>query len=92
MPLKYTRAMITTALNGQLDQVEFHSEPYMGLWIPTEVPGVPEELLNPVLTWQDKDAYQKQTCLLIERFETNFKLYTETVSGQVAAAGPHQER
>jgi phosphoenolpyruvate carboxykinase (ATP) len=92
IPLKYTRAMVTAALNGQLDQVEFHSEPFMGLWIPTEVPGVPNELLNPVLTWQDKDAYQKQTCLLIERFETNFKLYTETVSRKVAAAGPHQER
>jgi phosphoenolpyruvate carboxykinase (ATP) len=89
MPLKYTRAMIQAALTGQLDHIEFCSEPHFGLWIPKECPGVPKELLNPAATWEDETSYRQQALDLIMRFEKNFERYTETVSPQITTAGPH---
>ncbi len=51
--LKYTRAMITAALEGALDQVEYRQLPIFGLNIPLEVPGVPSEILNPKDTLEE---------------------------------------
>ena len=57
MKLKYTRAMITAALEGKLNDVEFETDPIFGVAIPTECPGVPAEVLNPRNTWADKDCF-----------------------------------
>src|SRR5690606_22349072 len=45
MKLKYTRAMITAALNGELDNVEFVNHQIFGVAMPTTCPNVPDELL-----------------------------------------------
>ena len=47
MKIPYTRAMINAALNGELDNVEYATDPVFGLEIPTSVPGVPAEVLVP---------------------------------------------
>src|SRR5690606_32741854 len=57
MKLSYTRAMITAALNGELDQIEYATLPIFDLAIPTTCPNVPDEILNPRGTWADKAAY-----------------------------------
>ena len=59
MKLKYTRGMITAAMNGKLDNVEFKTQPIFELAIPTECEGVPSEVLNPVDTWEDKAAFEE---------------------------------
>ncbi len=59
MKLSYTRAMIKSALNGGLKNVEFEEHPLFGLAIPTICPGVPSHILNPINTWQDKNAYNQ---------------------------------
>src|SRR6056297_746269 len=60
MKLKYTRAMISAALNGELEDVEFTTHDIFGIKIPVSCPGVPAEVLNPRKTWGDKAAYDKK--------------------------------
>jgi phosphoenolpyruvate carboxykinase (ATP) len=54
MSLKYTRAMITAALNGKLNAVEYIPHPVFGILVPQSCPDVPAEILNPRDTWADK--------------------------------------
>lgn len=54
MELKYTRAMITAALEGKLEDVNWSKHEYFQLNIPDSCPGVPSEVLNPENTWIDK--------------------------------------
>jgi phosphoenolpyruvate carboxykinase (ATP) len=88
MPIKYTRAMIEAALNGDLDDVETEAHPIFGVHIPKSVPNVPEEVLNPRNTWTDKAAYDYQAKKLAAMFKENFKLFLDQVSPEVLAAGP----
>ncbi len=86
--IKYTRALLNAALNGDLNDVEYESDPIFGLNIPKSCPGVPSEILNPKNTWQDKAAYDEKAKLLASNFDTNFKQYEEFVSEDVVKAGP----
>jgi phosphoenolpyruvate carboxykinase (ATP) len=86
--LPYTRGIVRAALNGKLDKVDFRQDECFGLWIPYTCPGVPTDLLNPISTWTDSDAYQRQAKSLIERFEQNFKQFEHSVSTGVREAGP----
>lgn len=69
MPLKHTRAMIRAALEGHLDKVEYQTDPIFGLSVPTQVPGVPSELLMPRQTWADKEAYDAAAQKLWSMFQ-----------------------
>lgn len=88
MKLSYTRAMITAALEGKLDNVEYHTMPVFNLSIPKSCAGVPAELLNPRETWADKAAYDSQLRQLGNLFIKNFEKYTAGVSEDVRAAAP----
>jgi len=73
--LRYTRAMVRAALNGDLDNVPMQREPYFGLLIPTGCPGVPGALLDPKALWSDPDAYDAQARQLAERFAENYRRF-----------------
>ncbi len=88
MKLPYTRAMITAALRGELDKVDYEKQPVFGLAIPTSCPNVPAELLNPRNTWADKAAYDQKVQELAKEFIENFKKYEDQVKPEVIAAGP----
>ncbi len=88
MRLPYTRAMVSAALDGALDQVTMVTDPYFGVELPSQVPGVPADILQPVKTWQDKAAYESQVRALVARFRENFKQFESEVSADVIAAGP----
>ncbi len=88
MLLPYTRAMIRAALTHQLDEVSFHIDESFKLSIPDTCPGVPSDLLNPLRTWTDADAYRRQARHLIERFEANFEQFADQVPAAVVEAGP----
>jgi len=85
MQIKYTRAMLNAALNGDLDSVEFKPDPNFGLLVPTSCPGVPDDVLQPKSTWQDQAAYDTAAQDVAKRFETNFKQFEEHVDDQVQA-------
>jgi len=80
------RALVSAALNGELHEAEFVTEPAFGLHIPVSCPDVPAEVLNPRNAWADKEAYDRQAADLASRFEENFKQFDASES--VRAAGP----
>lgn len=88
MKLSYTRAMITAALAGELDNVETTIDPIFGVAIPTAVPGVPSEVLVPRNTWADKAAYDGKAKYLAGLFVKNFEKYASGVSAEILAAAP----
>ena len=88
MKLPYTRAMITAALEGKLDNVNFKEHPIFGMMMPTECPGVPSEVLSPRETWADKSAYDEKAKELAGKFCKNFEKYASGVGEEILAAAP----
>jgi len=85
--IKYSRAMVTAALSGELDAVKYRHDDLFNLDIPTEVDGVPSEILDPKNTWTDKDSYEESAKKLAQMFFENFKKF-ENVSFEIINAGP----
>jgi phosphoenolpyruvate carboxykinase (ATP) len=88
MKLSYTRAMITAALEGQLDNVEHEPHPVFGMMMPKECPGVPSEILNPRNTWADKNAYDAKAKHIAEHFIKNFEKFAGDASQEILDAAP----
>ena len=88
MKIKYTRAMLNAALDGDLDDVEYVTDERFGFEIPTSCEGVPGEILIPKQTWTDGDSYDAMADKLASMFNKNFERYSEGVSEAVNAAAP----
>jgi phosphoenolpyruvate carboxykinase (ATP) len=88
MKIAYTRAMITAALTGQLDKVEYNKHPVFNLDVPVSCPGVPDGVLDPRSTWPDPAKYDEQAGKLAKMFVDNFKTFEADVAPSVKAAGP----
>jgi phosphoenolpyruvate carboxykinase (ATP) len=88
--LKYTRAMITAALTGQLNNVEYTEDHVFGLRIPVSCPGVPFEILNPSNTWKNKTEYDLTAKKLANAFMKNFENYKEFAYKEIIDGGPKQ--
>jgi phosphoenolpyruvate carboxykinase (ATP) len=88
MKLKYTRAMIDAALDGELDNVAYKIHPIFGLNVPQECPNVPSEVLNPKDTWADQAAYDKQAHQLARSFKENFDQFAEYANEEIMAGAP----
>lgn len=86
--LRYTRAMVGAALSGALDDVQYRVHPVFGVAMPQSCPDVPEDLLDPVRTWQDAEAYERQALQLAAMFHDNFGRFADSAPASVAAAGP----
>ena len=89
MKLKYTRAMITAALEGKLNDVPCQSDPVFGMAVPMECPKVPSDILNPRNTWSDKSAYDEKAKYLAGLFKKNFEKYKDGATAEVLAASPN---
>jgi phosphoenolpyruvate carboxykinase (ATP) len=90
--LQYTRAMITAALNGSLDQVEFTRHSHFGVMMPSSCPGVPDEILHPRNVWADKKQYDEKADFLAGEFIKNFEKFTDQVKPEILAAGPKKSK
>ncbi|RYU75621.1 phosphoenolpyruvate carboxykinase (ATP) [Hymenobacter persicinus] len=88
MKLGYTRAMITAALEGKLNDVTFTKHPIFGVAVPASVPGVPTEILDPRNTWADKEAYDKTASALADKFVANFQKYADYANEDILAGAP----
>lgn len=89
MSLKYTRALITAALNGELDNLKYETHDVFGVAMPLTCPGVPDEILNPRNTWSDKDAYDTQANFLANAFNKNFEKFASIANEEILAGAPH---
>ena len=87
--LSYTRAMVTAALTGAVEQGRFVHDDVFNLDVPQHVEGVPEHVLNPRETWADKAAYDEQARRLAAMFERNAAEKYPDMAEEVRAAGPH---
>jgi phosphoenolpyruvate carboxykinase (ATP) len=87
MKLKYTRAMVTAALEGALEKGEFVEDPIFKVAVPTSCPNVPDEFLNQRAMWKDSAEYEATARDLAARFEKNFKKYSN-MPENIVNAGP----
>lgn len=90
MKLAYTRAMIQAALEGDLNNVETVKDAIFGLEIPQHVPGVPDDVLQPHKTWNDKAAYEAKAKELAAKFRENFKKFSNVSTSIKEFGGPLQ--
>ena len=88
LSLKYTRAMITEALEGRLDDVSYTTHEIFGLAMPDTCNNVPDEVLNPKNTWADKAAYDEKANNLANQFNENFKQFEDNANEEILAAAP----
>ncbi|HYZ96213.1 MAG TPA: phosphoenolpyruvate carboxykinase (ATP), partial [Nitrososphaeraceae archaeon] len=86
--LKYTRLMVSSAINGKLNDVDYNHHEIFNLDYPNTCPNVPSEILNPKNTWHDKEKYDFSAKRLSNLFVTNFKKF-ESVPKEILNAGPY---
>ena len=88
MKLAYTRAMVTAALNGDFDHIEFKHHDVFNVDYPTSCPNVPDEMLDARGLWADKAAYDAQANKLATMFAENFAKKYPNMPAYIAEAGP----
>lgn len=87
--IKDTRAIIDAILNGDIDKAPMKTLPVFDLEIPTALPGVNSEILDPRDTYADKTQWDIKADDLADRFVKNFDKYTDTPAGQaLTKVGP----
>ncbi|KPP83310.1 MAG: phosphoenolpyruvate carboxykinase (ATP) [Rhodobacteraceae bacterium HLUCCO07] len=86
MPIHATRALLTAALDGSLNEATFRKDPNFGFDVPVTVPGVDATLLDPRATWADKEGYDAQAAKLVQMFADNFAQYVPYIDDDVKAA------
>jgi len=82
-----TRAIVTAALDGELNDVGYINHPIFNLLIPKECPMVDSTILDPINTWEDKEAYNEKAKELAIDFVENFKQF-ESIPQNIVEAGP----
>ena len=88
MKLSYTRAMVTAALNGSFDNVEFKHHDIFNVDYPTSCPNVPSEMLDARGMWTDKAAYDEAANKLAQMFNDNFTSKYPNMPAEIVNAGP----
>ena len=86
--LKYTRAMITAALENKLNNIEYNTHKIFGLHMPKSCPNVPSEILSPKNTWENKLAYDKKANILAKAFNDNFIQFSDHANSEILSAAP----
>ncbi|MGJ8660320.1 phosphoenolpyruvate carboxykinase (ATP) [Cellulophaga fucicola] len=93
MKLKYTRAMINAALNGDLGLYSYdtyHIHSVFGVAQPRHCPGVPSEVLSPKTTWNNDEEYYKTAFKLSNAFRENFKKFESYANEEIRRGGPQR--
>ncbi|MCP4428786.1 MAG: phosphoenolpyruvate carboxykinase (ATP) [Chloroflexi bacterium] len=86
--IKYTRALLNAALNGDLANVDYYEDPIFGFEAPKSCPNVPDEVLYPAEAWPSQDDYMNKYRSLAARFVDNFKKFAPDCPPEIVAAGP----
>ena len=81
MELKYTRKMVSAAINGESDTVSYKHDDIFNLDIPVYCLDVPRQYrLDPSATWSDKRDYVVAAKRLAGLFVRNFERFGDTVA------------
>ena len=88
MPIRVTRKLLNAILDGSLSKVSFRKDPHFGVSVPVAVPGVEPDILDPVKTWADRQAFDATAKKLVGMFRKNFVKFEANVDSAVKAAQP----
>ena len=89
MDINLTRAMVRAALNGDLKKADYDPDPIFKVLAPKACPGVPDNVLRPINTWDDKQAFKTNADKLAKQFADYFdKNFKGKMSDKIAAACP----
>ena len=87
--IKDTRGIIDAILNGSIETAETKTIPYFNFNVPTELPGVDTNILDPRNTYADASEWEVKAKDLADRFIKNFVKFTGNDAGKaLVAAGP----
>jgi phosphoenolpyruvate carboxykinase (ATP) len=86
MSIQHTRALLNAVLDGSLKHARYLRDPFFGLMLPQDIPGIPNEVLDPRQSWSDKAAYDRAAADLVSRFEKNFATFQGVAAEDVKAA------
>ncbi|MCA1927967.1 MAG: phosphoenolpyruvate carboxykinase (ATP), partial [Calditerrivibrio sp.] len=86
--IEYTRRIIKAILENELDNVQFNNDKIFGFQIPISIPELPQEILNPRNSWEDKAKYDETIKKLAIDFNENFKKYSDNVSKDILLGAP----
>lgn len=86
--IRYTRDLLNSALNGELNDVEYYTDPVFGFKVPKHSPGIPDTVLYPASSWPSEEAYMKKYRSLAARFIDNFKKFADSCPPEVVNSGP----
>jgi len=86
--IRYTRALLSAALRGKLDDLPVKKDPVFGFDVPARCPDVPDDVLEPSASWPSKKEYDKKYRQLAGRFVENFKKFEDRVPANVLQASP----
>lgn len=88
--LKYTRAMISAALSGVLNNVGYRTHSIFGAEMPLTCPDVPNEILSPRETWKNDKAFYEKANELARRFQANFDKFREFANEEILDGEPKE--
>ena len=87
--IKDTRAIIDAILDGSIDKAETKNIPYFDFKVPTSLPGVNPDILDPRDTYATAEEWNVKAEDLSSRFIKNFDKFTNNEAGKaLVAAGP----
>ncbi len=86
--LPHTRAIVDAIHNGTITTSAENTDSIFGLARPSEIDGVPSEILDPRNTWKDSSAYDVTAKKLAHLFAENFRQYESVASSDIKNAGP----
>ena len=90
--IKDTRGIIDAILDGSILTAPTKTIPYFNLEVPTSLPGVDTNILDPRNTYADPTEWDTKAKDLAARFVKNFAKYTTNDAGKaLVAAGPKAE-
>jgi phosphoenolpyruvate carboxykinase (ATP) len=69
--IAHTRAIVRAVVEGRLRDVPTRRDPVFGVHVPSQVPGVPSDVLDPRGAWPDPDDYDRQARTLRAMFDEN---------------------
>ena len=87
--IKDTRGIIDAILNGDIEKAPTKKIPYFNIEVPTELPGVDTNILDPRDTYADAAEWEEKAKDLAGRFIKNFAKYESNEVGKaLISAGP----
>ena len=87
--IKDTRGIIDAILDGSIDNAPTKTIPYFDFVVPTELPGVDTNILDPRDTYECSCQWEEKAKDLAGRFIKNFTKYTGNDAGKaLVEAGP----